>query len=277
MKLDREIAKKSLTDGFCSLYGEKYRNLFDSVGEEIIELGRKNGEKHFFNQALHNTETAGVWINVKFFKPNSLLNNVDELKNTILSDLSPFLSSENIEKLFTEQPYTSFQNSNFAPPSDRKNLFSKIENVLDNIKPTPIKKIAFFDYFKQFPIYDTHQKSVNLSTEGGLGLDQFHYKSVKYYLEEGEECYVSEAIPYKYHQLGSILIREEMRLNLINEIKKYISTDTDYFSKRVLSTMIKEYCFPSEEVSTLLDIQTVCGEEGFYTPKQVTERLKNYK
>lgn len=276
MNINRELSKNSLTDGFCLLYGEKYRNLFNTIGDELIDIGIKNGRKHFYEQALYKAENySPIWINIKFFKPDSTFNTIEELKNSVRTDLKPFLPPDNIENLFEEQPYRSFLDSHFTFPrdNDKTGVFSKIVDELENVKPKPTKKINF-NYFKQFPIYDTHQKTVNLSTEGGLGLDQFYYNEVKYYLEENEECYVSEAIPFKYHQIGSILIREEIRLKLIEEIKKHITPNTYYFSKKILADMIKEYCFPSERDSTLLNIQTVCGEKGFSTPKQVTESLK---
>jgi hypothetical protein len=279
MNINRELSKNSLTDGFCLLYGEKYRDLFNTIGEQIIDLGIENGRKHFYEQALYKIENySPIWINIKFFKPDSSFNTIEELKNTVRTELKPFLPTNSIEKLFEEQPYRSFQDSHYAYPRDtnKTGLFSKIVDELENVKPKPTKKINF-KYFKQFPIYDTHQKTVNLSTEGGFGLDQFYYEEVKYYLEEGEECYLSEAIPFKYHLIGSVLIREEMRLNLIKEIKKHITPNSYYFSKKALNDMIHEYCFPSERDSTLLDIQTVCGEEGFSTPKQVTEKLKKFE
>jgi hypothetical protein len=178
MNINREISKNTLTDGFCLLYGEKYRNLFNTIGDELIDIGIKNGEKHFYEQALYEIENSTFYVRIEFFKPDSSFNTIEELKDTIRTDLKPFLPDDIIEKLFEEQPYRSFINSNFTSPKNvnKKGSFSKIVDELETVKPKPTKKINF-DYFKQFPIYDTHQKSVNLSTEGGLGLDQFNYKS----------------------------------------------------------------------------------------------------
>ena len=275
MNLDRELSKKSLTDGFCLLYGEKYRVLFDTVGGELIELGIKSGKDYFTKYSLHKAHQSGLYIMVEHFEPNKIYKNVEEFKSTVIKELTPFLSNIDIKKLLVEQPYVSFNSSNFAVPI-KNNIFEKISNGLKNIKPTPVKKIPSFDYFKQFLIFDSCKKSINLSTESGLGLDQFNYESVKYYLEEGEEFYLPKAIPFKYHQLGSTLIREELRMKMIDKIKENITKDSDRHVRGLLSGMVSSFCFDSEEDTTLLDIQTVCGEDGFLTSEQLTNRLKNY-
>lgn len=265
MNLNREISKKTLTDGFCLLYGENHRNMFDKYGEEYIQLGIFNGKNYFYNTILH---IATRVLGYEIIRGD---NNED-----IVKTLKLFLSDEDIQFIFKgEYEYVSI--SNFAIPKKSEKVFQKISKELNNIKPTPIKKIESFDYFKQFPIYDTHKKNINLYTEGGFGLDQFNYQSVKYYLDENEEFYLAEAIPYKYHQLGSTLIREELRLDLIDKIKKLIDKDSNRCVKRALREMLKSYCFGSEEESTLLDIQRVCGEDGFETNKQINIRLKNLK
>ena len=139
MKLNREIAKEALTDGFCLLYGEKYRDLFDSVGEEIIELGIKNGRIHFTKQALISADRTSIHIMVEHFSPNGKYNTVEEFKASVKKALTPFLSDKNIEKLFSEQPYSSFSESNFAWPIANKELFQRISNALEDVKPTPAK------------------------------------------------------------------------------------------------------------------------------------------
>lgn len=256
MNLDREISKKCLTDGFCLLYGEKYRIDFDSIGEELIELGIKNGRKHFTEQALYSTNYSYFYIVIKNFQKTEQYNSVDEFKSIIRKELSPFLTIRNINNLFVEQMYTTYNKSNFAYPTtkDKKNPFSLIPNILKNVIPTAVENIPSFDYFRQFPIYDKYKESVNLATDGGFGLDQFEYESVDYYLEENEHEYLMEAIPYKYHQLGSTLIREQLRLEIIDKIKQHITIDSDYWVKSILTRMVSQYCFDSEQEISLLNI-----------------------
>ena len=218
MNLDREIAKKALTDGFCLLYGEKFRNFFDTVGEEIIELGITNGRAHFVSQGLHSFDKSNLWIHLEHFTPKHF-STVEECIDAIKMELKPFLSENQIDTYLVERPYVSFCKSDFAYPVNNKILFNKISNKLKKVKPVPVKEIPSFDYFKQFPTYRTHSDSVNLYTEGGFGLDQYSYDEVEYNLKEGEHSYLAEAIPYKYHQLGSVLVREELRLELIDRIK----------------------------------------------------------
>ena len=272
MKIDREIASKTLTDSFCLLYGEKFRTLFEENGEKLIDLGIKNAIEYFTEYAVDNTTKSHVYVMTKFFQPNKFYNSLDEMKSSITTGLKPFLSDSDIEKLFTDREYSSFTGDRFAEPKGIGIFQSNIIKGLDESKPKPIRKLEF-DYFKQFPIYKT-SSSVSLATEGGLGLDQFNYTSVKYYLEEDEEFYLAEAIPYKYHALGSVLGREQLRSEMVDKLKSTITPDSDYEVKEVLRYMLAAYCFGSEEDSTLLDVQSVCGVEGFQTSIQISNSIK---
>lgn len=274
MKIDRKIASKSLTDIFCSLYGENFRTLFEENGEKLIDLGILNAKKYFKTYAEKNAQKSHLSTMIKFFKPSEEYTTVEEMKSTIINQLKPFLTKSVIENLFTKMEYSSFNQQNFAPPKGFGVFQSNIIDGIGESKPKPVKKLSF-DYFRRFPIY-RKTKSVNLATEGGLGLDQFNYKEVRYYLEENEEFYISEAIAYKYHAIGSLLGREELRIEMVDKLKKYITPDSDYSVKGVLKCMLDAYCFDSEEDSTLLDVQTVCGEDGFLTSKQLDKRLKNF-
>lgn len=262
MKIDRAIASNVLTDNFCLLYGEEFRELFETNGEKLIDLGIKNAKVHFNEYALHNSAKTHLSTMVRFFKPNKYAT-LDEMKSTILKELKPFLNEEDILKLFESHEYSSYNNQNFAEPKGFGKLQSNIIDGLDNTKPTPTKKLNF-DYFKQFKIY-SRSNSVTLATEGGLGLDQFSYKEVKYYLEENEEFYLVEAIAYKYHAIGSVIGREELRTDMVNKMKENITESSDYSVKNIVKAMLSAYCFDSEEDSTLLDVQTVCGVSGLET------------
>lgn len=275
MKIDREISCTVLTDNFCLLYGEKFRQLFENNGQKLINLGIENAKKHFTEYAINNTSKTHLSTMVRFFKPNKEYSSLEEMKSNITEQLKPFLSIENILKLFNEREYSSFNDQKFAEPIGIGigMLQSNIIKGLGKSKPNPVKTLNF-NYFKQFPIYNTN-KSVNLATEGGLGLDQFNYSEVKYYLEENEEFYLSEAIAYKYHGVGSVIGREELRTEMVDKIKKYITNTSDYSVKQIVKSMLDAYCFGSEEDSTLLDIQTVCGIDGLQTSKQLNDSIKN--
>lgn len=270
MNIDREIAGKALTDSFCLLYGEKFRVLFEENGEKLINLGIKNARRYFKEEAINNSSKSNIYTFIKFFKPNKFYNSLDEMKSSITNGLKPFLSDKDIEKLFIEREYISPGDS-FADTKGIRTLQSNIIKGLDKSKPKPVKKLPF-DYFKKFPIYD-RSPAVNLATEGGLGLDQFNYKEVKYYLSEGEEYYLTEAIAYKYHGLGSVIGREELRSEMVDKIKSTITPDSNDKVKGVLKYMLDAYCFGSEKDSTLLDIQSVCGINGFETSKQIRDSL----
>ena len=105
------------------MYGEKYRILFDTVGEEIIELGIKNGREYFNEYALREINDSNLWMNFKWFKPNEKFSTQDELKNLIRSELKPFLSEDEIENCLLEKSYKSFSESNFASQFPAFQLF----------------------------------------------------------------------------------------------------------------------------------------------------------
>lgn len=273
MKINRVIASNVLTDNFCLLYGEKFRELFESVGEKLIDLGIKNAKVHFNEYVLKNSLNTHLSTMIKFFKPNKYYTSLDEMKSTILKELKPFLNEEDILKLFEPREYSSYNKQNFAEPKGFGRLQSNIIDELGNSKPTPTKKLNF-DYFKQFKIY-SRSNSITLVSESGLGLDQFSYKEVKYYLDENEEFYLAEAIANKYHAIGSIIGREELRIDMSNKIKENITESSDNSVKKVVKTMLEAYCFDSELDSTLLDIQKVCGVSGLETNKQIDDSLKN--
>jgi hypothetical protein len=256
MKIDRNIAQKELTDSFCLLYGEIYRELFDTNGSKLIELGIINARRHFNEQSIQNSKKVYLF----------------STKSDIEKDLSKFLSEEDIVDLFNKNKVDSFSEANFAAPKDCGKLMSNIIDALKGVKPTPSR--IKFDYFKKFPIYK-YTKSSNLSTEAGLSLDQFRYSEVEYYLEENEEFYIAESIPYKYHGLGSILGREELRLEMVDKLKSNINYDSNTQSKQVLKNMLSAFCFDSELDNTLLDIQSVCGEESFQTREQIDKVISN--
>ena len=259
MKLDREIAKKSLTDGFCLLYGEKYRDLFNSEGDIFIDRGIEKGREHYLKMSYNKAYDANLWIFVEHFS-STIYSNVEELIATMSNELKPFLPEDFIDNMFKEKDYNSIEGNFYTDYPFSK----KIDNTLKNVKPIPNKELQF-EYFEQFPIYDGHT-SVNLATEGGLGLDQFNFDNVEYYLEEHEEFYLSEAIVYKYSQLGNILVREELRLEMIEKIKNNVISDNKVRS--AISKMISSYCFVSERDSTLFEIQKN-QKEGFKTPGQI--------
>lgn len=265
MKLDRELAKKSLTDGFCLLYGEKFRDLFNSEGDLFIDRGIEKGREHYKKMSYIEAHYVGLWIFVEEFSSNKY-KNVEEFIDTVSKELEPFLPKEVISTMFKDDRPDSVSGNFYIGSSP---ISKKIENALKNNKPIPNKELRF-EYFEQFPVYSGYD--LNLTGESGLGLDQFNFDNVEYYLEEHEEFYLSESIPYKYSQLGNILVREELRLEMIEKIKNNIITDRQV--RECVSRMIKSYCFDSEKDSTLLEIQKN-QKEGFKTPAQVRESLKN--
>jgi len=232
MKLNREKAKKELTDNFCLLYGEEFRELFDKTGEELIELGIKNAREYFREYAVHETSKAGLAISIKWFVPGKFYDSLDDMKETITTQLKPFLKIDEINNLFVKQPYKTFHEHRFAPTKNMGRLAAKIENAIGGTLPSAVKSLRF-KYFEQFPVYKDHT-DCNLATESGLGLDEFHYSGIKYLIEEGDTDYTKEAVPVKYHGLGSVIGREEMRSEMITNIKKNINKETDYLVRMIV-------------------------------------------
>jgi len=271
MNLDRNKAQAELTDNFCLIYGEEFRELFNNTGSDLIDLGIKNAREYFKEYAIHNAYGAGLATRVEFFNPGKY-QTVEEMKNNITKELKPFLPSDAIAKLLIESDYPSFSTSNFAMPKNINKLSRDIKEALEGVRATPVKSVRF-EYLEGFPIYKKY-KSTNLTTEGGLDLEEYYYSNLKYRVEEGEDDYAMQSIALKYHAIGSVIGREQLRIETVNKIKQTITEDIDRNVRRVLSNVIDAYCFDSELDDTLLDIQSVCGEDGFLTADQVDKSLK---
>jgi hypothetical protein len=277
MKVDHIKAKKSLTDGFCHLFGEEFREFFNDVGEKLIDLGKENGRKQYGKEAEMRLLNSRYRTIIKFFNPTSLYETVEDFKSSLKKELSLFFDENLIDKSFDDDDYRSFNRISLPFPFDTiKDLQNEILFTLNDKVPN-IPRQALFTYFKQFKLYTNSQK-VTLYSESGLCLDQYNAKDVKYYIEENEDFYLRESIPYKYHALGGVLIREELRENFVSKIKEFITKDSNYFTKWTLTDVLNVYCFDSEYDKNLIEIQNFLNDENsFKTSKQISRSLKNLR
>ena len=278
MKIDRQISHKALTDAFTLLYGEEFRETFNEVGNELIDLGYKNGKAYFKAKAFYEIKDNSPYIVHLMFPNTDRGETVESIKEKAHKQFSLYLTKKEIEQLFIEKDYKIKEeeyHGNFAYPKNMGKLEGKILKKIGKSLPKA-QNLPSLYYFKDFPTYRTHHKEVNLYTEGGLGLDQFDRKSVKYYLEENESFYLNEAISRKYHAIGSLLAREEMKNELVEKIKSNFFEPEDRMAERGLTEMLMALCFDSEEDGVLLEIQKVYGEKRFMTPKQISESIARF-
>ena len=258
--INEQEAISSLNEGFIEICGEKHRGFIETIGKEVIKLGKTNGAR---------------WVD-DLIKKSRKLSTFKYLK------VEEFIKANNDIKLFLEDDQISIEKGNYVEihPSRYMDNIDKIQqNVIKNIKEDDFKmvKTNHFDYFKKFGLSNNPKyTSVSLYSESGLGLDQFKVNNLKYYKEERELCYMVEAIVYKYHYLGMLLKRQEVLLEWVDKIKNNMTKEMHYCVKSTLSEVIYNLSIDSVSDIIIEDIQMVTGvSDDFKTHKQVSDSLKN--
>lgn len=270
--IDREEGKKALDNGFCIVFGEKHRVLFEETGEKLIELGMKNAEEWCHNLLLYKADMLSSFFEMAeegIFEKEKI--------DDIIKGLKFFFSEEEIEKI-KNKPETYEQYAGFFSEG-RNKLEALITKEIDK-KDVTLKNPKPFDYFKQFGLSDDKKfKSVTLYGEGGLSLDQYKSSNMKYYKEEGELCYPLEDIGRKYHYFGMLLKQQEVLLYWVDKILKNMTHETNYFVQGYLRNIIYEFSLDSVSDEIMLYIQNELNlldeKNGFRTHKQIRESLKN--
>jgi len=263
-KLDRIEGTKALNEGFVIIFGEKHRELLETMGEELIELGLKNGVE---------------WTNSIILK-DSRVSNCFEMTTKGIIDQEVSNDLENCMRFyFTEEEITMLKNeaqiddasgcNNLQGLDKYIRLFSKKikQSDVNIVKSTP------FDYFKEYIINDKYK--LTLHGEGGLQLDSYKKKNLEYYKSEGELFYMIEDIARKYHYFGMLLAKDAQAELWIEKIKNNLSQHNNYWLNTTLSQiiykLIKNKKYADE---AMIDIQNVTGvTEGFMTHKQLKEKI----
>ncbi len=268
--INRDDATNALTDGFCVIFGEKHRKFLTKIGDEIVDLGIKNGYE-WCDALKFDKGKIGMFFDM-FDEGIIKKEDIDDIENSL-------------KLFFNDKDVENFKNStkpNFGRIETYSGHYMKgigdYETLIKNtIKEDDIilKKPSPFQYFKQFGLSSEKQfKSVTLFGEGGLGLDQYNISNLRYYQEENEIFYMIEALPRKYHHLGQLLARQE-RLEHYIEISKKLTSDINYVVASVLCSIIYSHSLESISDDIILNIQKIIGEvDGFYTHKQISDRIK---
>ena len=252
------------------IFGEKHRELFETKGEELIELGIKNGKN---------------WSDAKILKDNRLSSYFEMAKKGIIKKDDADKLENQLPLYFTDKEISILKNGedvdnkHFGYEKGVGEYIKLFENKISEsdtniVSPTP------FDHFKQYIIYDKYK--LTLFGEGGLQLDSYKKKNLKYYQEEGELCYMIEDIALKYHYFG-MLLRKDIELELwIEKIKNNLKESSNYWLTSALIQVIYKLCNnESDADKIIIDIQNHAGVDtessGFITHNQVTERLSKIK
>lgn len=265
--LTRDIGFKALTDGFCEIYGEKHREFFMTTGTELVDHGYNEGK---------------LWVDALITKKD-MISSIFEMINKgimekekgepILEQLRSMFSEEDVIKYST--PKTDLQdNHQYYMHNSEK----YIQIFTDRVLESEVKMITtkHFDYFKKFQL-STRYKTVNLFSEGGLGLDEYNKKDQEYMKFEGELFYAIEGIPRKYHYFGQLLAKEDALVHWIRFISEKLNNETNYYIAGFFRDII---CVLSRDVHTeniIRSIQETTGVDiektGFISHKQVSARL----
>ena len=270
MKLDREQGTKAINEGFVMIFGEQHRELLETKGEELIELGIKNGKNWVDAQVL-----KSCYVSVYFSMCKKGIIKQEEI-DKLKKELQIYLTKEDINILEKgiEVPDSSYTHSKGL--GKYITLFSeKIpESDVKIVSPTP------FDHFKEY-IIDDHYK-ITLFGESGLQLDSYKKKNLKYYKEEGELCYMVEDIARKYHYFGMLLAKNEQLELWIEKIKNNLNENDHHGIHHSLINIIYKLCNNKKDADKIIiDIQNHTGiTEGknlFMTHDQVTKSLSRIK
>ena len=191
----------------------------------------------------------------------------------ILKQLRLMFSEEDVKKYSTPKKDNE-DNYQFFMRETEKYIQAFTERVLES----EVKMITtkHFDYFKKFQL-STRYKTVNLFSEGGLGLDEYNKKDQEYMKFEGELFYAIENIPRKYHYFGQLLFKEDALVYWIRFISENLTNETNYWIAGFFRDVI---CVLSRDVHTeniIRSIQETTGidieKTGFISHKQVSARL----
>ncbi len=268
--LDRVKGTQAINDGFAVICGEKHRAFLTSIGEEIIELGLKNG-KIWAEQIVLKADRINSYYEMaekKIFEQEKIIN--------LEKDLKIFFTDQQIDILKTKHDGVDPH-----PQLFMKNLGQFEKRIVDTILETDItcKNPTPFFYFKEFPVSSRKEfaTSCTLYSESGLGLDQYKPSSMEYQKEENELFYSIEDICRKYHYFGMMLAKQEALLNWVEVIKSKMIPTTDYFVKQFMSCIIYKLSLDSMADEVIHDVQNATAvTEAFMTHDQVTQSLAKW-
>lgn len=269
--LDRKEATKALNDGFAILCGEKHRAFIEETGEKLIALGMENGRAWAKALERANHRIANYFELVEL---NLLSTKEGE---AFTRDMKLFFSDEEIEHLKSNAGDGMHPNAyNFM-----KGANAYDDAIAKRIKPKDVKlqSPAPFGYFRGFPLSaDPKFASCTLHGEGGLGLDQYNAKSLKYMREEGELSYPIADISRKYHYLGMLLAKQEALLSWAEKIKATMRPSTSFVLRQYLGRLIYELALEPMAADVIHEVQAATGvTEGFVTNEQLEESLARHE
>ena len=255
------------------LFGEKHRAFLEKVGDELIELGKKNAEDWCHNLLFYKIDRLGFQFEMAeqgFIEKEKM--------DKFMKSLQVFFTDEEIEN-FKNKKKREEKSYGEHPGAYSKGRDEYERLILSEIKDkdATLKSPKPFDYFKGFGLSDEKQfKSVTLHGEGGMGLDQYAPSTMKYYKEEGELFYPLEAICRKYHYLGMLLRKQEVLMYWVEKLIKNMNKETDYFVQSYFSNLIYEFSLRSVSDEIVMDIQNKTGidtDSGFITRKQLHQKV----
>lgn len=262
-KLDRKKCTDALNEGFVMIFGEQHRELLKTKGEELIELGMKNGKN---------------WVKSMILKESRVSNYLEMVEKGIIKQEKVDESIKQLNIYFTDEEIDILKGKNkikdqdyhFTEGVDKYTTLFVDEIPVSDVnivKPTPFK------YFKEYILNDKY--NISLYGEGGLQLDMYNKKNLKYYQDEGELFYMVEDISKKYHYFGMLLTKDDQAEVWIEKIKNNIKDD--YWINNALSQiiyrLIKNENYADEAI---IDIQNYTGiiNDGFSTHKQIKKHLE---
>jgi hypothetical protein len=244
--IDRALATQALNEGFVIVVGEKHREFLTSVGEQLIVIGIKNGIEWANQIKINSADNVTFMLSHKMYDANE--------KEDLINDLKWLY--------FTDKEITKIVENKNGDRNVSSSLFTKGSGKLESLIESTIlvedftcKTAKPFHYFKKFPLYAQAIKTCTLFGEGGLSLDEYNSKNVRYYKSEGELSYMVEDLGRKYLYLGMLLGRQQVLFDFVKILESKLNPELNTWVKSTCASIIYGLTFELHARQIIEDIQ----------------------
>jgi len=226
--INREEATRHLTDGFVEIFGEDNREFFESIQDEMIDEGIKAGRIGYRSGCFGNMTMYTVSQNFekdeekkrineewffKFFSKKehklALSNSSERLSGGPTGPIHPYFKNcRKYEDMFVDR----FAIQNCDGECEEGECYCNTKPPKLNLFKNGSKSWQYFKELKH------SYMGMHMFGGGGLGLDSWSKKEVKYMLFEGEWFYFPERMHILYYYLGAQIGKCQLKEEFFNEI-----------------------------------------------------------
>lgn len=268
--MNRDRAIKSINDGLCAIFGEKSRDLFETEGGKLIELGIEAG-KYW----AHDLVKYSIYFSIDLgYQLRSSKRTIDEIKEFVSPECYKVL--ENYSKNdfdYIDKPFYGDYMKNYPQIEEATEIF--LESL--SIEDFTFEKPVAFDYLYSIKTSLDYDK-FSIIGEGRLMLNWLEPDSIKLNLNgvEDEEYLENllHPIAHDFFYLGMFIGRFETAKKEIDYIKTNIKNDLDDEWKEYLSSVVRKIWLEPYTHQEVLEIQAQGITGGFITEEQYEKKIK---